>query len=183
MSGLVQTGDQAMADRYSYIPIIGLFIMAAWGGTELADRRPRLRVPLRVAAACAVLACMIVAHAQTGYWRGDKELWTHALAVSKDNYVAESGLGSVLLSQGKADEGLAHYKKAASYSRSSAQFYNTLGANLMKRGNVREALPYLVQAVNLKPEYAEAQSNLGLALSSLGEGDEAMSPLPGGAAP
>jgi Flp pilus assembly protein TadD len=172
--GLVQTGEQSMADRYTYIPLIGLFIMAAWAGRELAERRPDLRVPIRAAAACSILACMIAARAQAGYWRGDKELWTHALAVTRGNYVAESGLGTILLSEGKLEQAIAHYEKAVAYEPLFAQNYNTLGVTLMRFGHVREALPYLLKAVTLRPGFAEARSNLGLALASLGEIDQAV---------
>jgi len=172
--GLVQAGDQAMADRYTYIPIVGLFIMAAWGGAELGARRAGLRFPLRAAAVGCILACMVISRAQAGYWRNDKELWARALAVTRDNYIAESGMGTVLLSEGKLKEAIAHYEKAVALEPLYAQTYNTLGVALMKYGHVREALPYLSQAVKLRPDFAEAHSNLGLALSSLGDVDQAI---------
>lgn len=172
--GFIQAGDQAMADRYSYIPIIGLFIMAAWGASEWAARRPALRRPLAAAAACVVLACMITARAQVGYWRSDKELWARALAATRGNYVAESGMGTVMLAEGKLEQAIVHYETAVALEPYYAQTYNTLGVMLMKYGHVRRALPYLVQAVKLQPGFAEAHSNLGLALSSLGEVDQAI---------
>lgn len=172
--GLVQTGDQAMADRYAYIPIIGLFIMAAWGAEELAEARPDLSGLVRAAAACAILACVIAARAQVGCWRGDRELWSRALAVTTGNFVAESGMGTVLLAEGKLDQAIAHYEKAVALEPFYAQTYNTLGATLMKYGHVREALPYLDRAAKLKPGFAEAHNNLGLALASLGDVDQAI---------
>lgn len=172
--GLIQAGDQAMADRYSYIPIIGLFIMAAWGAVELATRRPALRAPLGAAAACAVLTCLIAARAQVGYWRSDKALWARALAVTRGNYVAETGMGTVLLAEGEFELAIVHYEKAVALEPYYAQTYNTLGVMLMKYGHVRSALPYLDRAVNLQPGFAEAHSNLGLALSSIGKVDQAI---------
>jgi len=172
--GLVQTGDQAMADRYSYIPIIGLFIMAAWSAEELATRRLDLRAAVRAAAWCAVLAYMITAREQAGHWRGDRELWTHALAVTRGNYIAEMGMGTLLLSEGKREEAIARYEKAVALVPMNARTHNTLGVTLMNHGHVREAVPYLRRAAQLKPDLAEAQSNLGLALASLGDVDGAL---------
>lgn len=173
--GLVQTGDQAMADRYAYIPIIGLFIMAAWGAEELASNRPELRAAVRAASAGSVLACMIVARAQAGCWRGDRELWSHAIAVTPGgNYMAEMGMGTLVLSQGKLEEAIAHYQRAAALVPLNARTHNTLGVTLMNHGHVLEAIPYLVRAVKLKPDMAEAHSNLGLALASLGDVDSAI---------
>jgi len=172
--GLIQAGDQAMADRYAYLPIIGLFIMAAWEASHWATRRPALRGPLGAAAVCAVLACLIAARAQVGYWRGDKELWARALAVTRGNYVAETGMGTVLLAEGKFEQAIVHYEKAVALEPYYAQTYNTLGVMLMKYGHIPRALPYLVQAVKLHPGFAEAHNNLGLALSSLGKADQAI---------
>lgn len=172
--GLVQTGDQSMADRYTYIPIIGLFIMVAWSGQELVERNADHRVVVRGAAILVLFACVIAARAQTSHWRGTKELWARALAVTQDNYIAESGMGGVLLSEGKLDEAIVHYEKAVAITPFSAQTYNTLGAALMKHQYIEKALPYLVHAVELKPEYAEAHNNLGLALVSLGKIDQAI---------
>ncbi|MBI2787195.1 MAG: tetratricopeptide repeat protein [Elusimicrobia bacterium] len=172
--GLVQTGDQSMADRYTYIPLIGLFIMAAWGGAEWAARSEERRAPSRAAALFALIALAIAARAQASHWRGDRELWTRALAVTQRNYVAESGIGTILLSEGKLEEAVEHYEKAAAYEPLFAQNYNTLGVTLMRFGHIDRALPYLEKAVKLSPGFAEAHSNLGLALAAKGRLGEAV---------
>lgn len=175
--GLVQVGDQAMADRYTYIPIIGLFIIAAWGGAELASRRPGLRLSLWATAVAVVLACLFTARAQTGHWRDSKTLWTHALAVDPSNHAAEAGVASVLLNEGKVEESIAHMEKAVALNPSNPQLHGSLGVTLVKGGHAGRALPYLVKWVAFSPQLASAHSNLGLALVSLGRVDEGLDQL------
>jgi protein O-mannosyl-transferase len=104
--GLVQVGDQSMADRYTYIPLIGLFVAIAWGAVELAARWQYGRIALPAAALLALLGCAAVARAQVGYWSDSTALWRRALEVTEGNYVAHKNLGGVLVKQGKTGEAI-----------------------------------------------------------------------------
>ena len=172
--GLVQVGDQALADRYTYIPSIGLCFAAAWALREAAAARPALRQALWSGAVAAVAALAVVARVQTGYWRDTRALWTHALAVSEHNYIAESGIGTMYLSDGNLAEAIAHYRKAVQYEPKYALIFNTLGATLLRYGHAGEALPYLERAVELRPQYIEARSNLGMGYAELGRLQDAV---------
>lgn len=103
--GLVQVGGQAMADRYSYIPLIGLFAILAWGISDLPFHQVRRYTP--VAAMLAIVGFAVVARGQLGYWRNFFSLWTHALEVTTDNAMAEDNLGYSLISRGDFKEGTA----------------------------------------------------------------------------
>ena len=113
MIGLVQVGTQAMADRYAYLPFVGLYVMICWGAAELAQQ---WRLPAAVLpATCFVvlLALMTVAYRQIRFWKDDVTLWSHTLQVTKSNYLAEDNLGEALLDQGKMEEAMPHFFRAA----------------------------------------------------------------------
>ncbi len=111
--GLVQVGDQAMADRYAYIPLIGIFVMIAWGAADFADSR-QIGIAARVVpAACVLLALSVATRRQLDYWSSNYDLWTHALAVTNKNFIAQDNLGGALLLLGKPDEAYSHFQAAA----------------------------------------------------------------------
>jgi tetratricopeptide (TPR) repeat protein len=170
--GLVQVGDQAMADRYTYLPLIGLFVAAAWGIHDLAPAALR-RTALPAAALLAVLACMVGARAQVGTWRSDSALWEHARAVTTGNYLAEIMLGNLLAAQGRLPEAIEHYGEALRVRPGSAEAHNGLGAALAEQGRWEDAVPHYLEALRLRPGFAEAHSNLGNAYSQLDRFPEA----------
>jgi protein O-mannosyl-transferase len=172
--GLVQVGEQSMADRYTYVPLIGLFLIAAWGVPDLVAGWRYGRRALPAVAGCVTLACAATAGAQVRYWNGDIALWRHAVNVTTDNYRAHFFLGSALLAQGKLDEAMPHYSEALRLKPQFAEAWNQLGLTLMKQGKVDEATPYLAEAVRLKPQFVEAWNNLGMALMMRGKLDEAV---------
>ena len=113
MIGIIQVGVQSMADRYAYLPFLGLFIAASWGLAEFAGNH---RVPGKwLAVGCATLlaALAFVSHRQIGYWSSDLALWSHTAVVTTDNYVAEDGIGNALLEQGDLEAAMPHYRRAA----------------------------------------------------------------------
>ncbi len=113
MIGLVPVGEQAMADRYAYLPFIGLFIAAVWGIADWA-RAKQVPVTCLVVLSCCVLGPLaVVTHTQIGYWKDTKTLWTHALAVTGPNFVAEDSLGAELIDEGKLQEAVSHFQTAA----------------------------------------------------------------------
>jgi protein O-mannosyl-transferase len=172
--GLVQVGSQARADRYTYIPAIGLSIMLAWGAAEIAGRRPWTRVPLASLATVFSVACAVLAWSQVQVWRTSTALFEHALAVTTDNFVALDGVGLELRLQGHLDEAIGYFREAVKVSPVFAIAQNNLGEALLARGRAEEALPHLTEAVRLNPKLREARVSLALAERSLGRPDQAL---------
>src|SRR6202167_1037861 len=170
--GLIQVGDQAMADRYTYVPLIGLFIIVAWGVPELLVRWPFRRIALAAAAGLVILACAIAARGQLQYWENSSTLWTRALAVTTGNNIAHNNLGVSLADQGKLDEAIAHYSEALRIKPDYADAHNNLGAALADQGKVDEAIAHYSEALRIKPDYADAHDNLGVSLCDQGKLDE-----------
>lgn len=113
MIGLVQVGVQSMADRYAYLPFIGLFIAICWGVAEFAERHSASYKALAAVSAVVLLALALASHRQIGYWSDNLTLWSHAAAVTTDNYVAEDGIGNSLLARGDLEQAMPHFRTAA----------------------------------------------------------------------
>jgi Tfp pilus assembly protein PilF len=171
--GLVQVGRQSMADRYTYVPLIGLFLIAAWGAPELVGRWRYGGIALPAAAACVLLACAGLARAQVRNWSDSASLWQHALEVTEDNYVAHNNFGAVLLKQGKTGEALPHIVEALRIKPDFADAHNNLGMVQVQQGKLNEAIPHFIEALRIDPDFAEAQYNLGMVLVRQGKLDEA----------
>lgn len=171
--GLVQVGTQAMADRYTYLPLIGLFIIIAWGVFDLLKRWSLQRIFTPVAAALAILALAFVARAQVTYWQNSLTLWRHALDVMPDNYFAHNAMGSILYDQGKTSEAAAHFSEAVQLNPEFAGGHYNLGRTFAGEKRINDAISQYTQALRLQPDLAEAHNNLGLALSSQGKAEEA----------
>ncbi len=174
MIGLVQTGGQALADRHTYIPSLGLLILAIWGANEMTRHwRHRLMV-LSAAGSAAIVLCFALTRQQLGYWRDSETLFRHALAVTENNYRAYSGLGDALDKKGQTDEAISQYQEAIRLAPGFAEAHYNLGVALDKRDQTDEAIRQYQEAIRLKPDYAEAQNNLGFALAAKGRFDEAI---------
>jgi Flp pilus assembly protein TadD len=172
--GLVQVGAQAMADRYTYLPLIGLFIMIAWGVPEqLAGWRYR-QIILSLSAGIAILMMMMVTRLQIKHWQNDMTLYEHSLAVTSDNYFAHANLGVALSEQGKTEEAIVHYTEALRISPYNAKIHCHLGVAFAKQGKIQEAIAHYGEALRIDPDYAEAHNNLGVALAGQGKTEEAM---------
>jgi tetratricopeptide (TPR) repeat protein len=170
--GLVQVGYQAMADRYTYLPLTGLFISAVWGIADLAGRWavPRIVVPVTV----AVLALLMVrSWHQTTYWRDSWALWEHTLQATGPNAKAEYALGTLALKTGHLDEAIAHFGEALQLSPHFAQAHNNLGAALALHGQRDEAMRHYRMELDINPGNAEAHTNLGAELETRGQLPEA----------
>jgi len=172
--GLVQVGDHAMADRYTYIPLIGIFVAIAWGLAALVRERRALRHAVAVAALASLAALFLVTRIQSGYWSDSKALFEHALAVTSDNYLAHNQLGVALEGENRHPEAVEHYRQALRIRPNYAQAMDNLGLDLAKMNRGAEALEYLQQAVRINPDSADAQYNLGIALAAAGRLDEAV---------
>ena len=172
--GLVQVGLQAMADRYTYLPLIGVFIGVVFGFGDLT-KKLRLNPTVMISVAGIVLAgCLFATARQLQYWRDSETLFERALAVTKNNPVAQNNLGSALLQKGNVDEAISYYQKALQINPAYAEAHNNFGVALFKKGNVDEAISHFQKALQIKPDDAEACYNLGNALLQKNNVDEAI---------
>ena len=171
--GFVQVGDQAMADRYTYLPLLGPFVIVAWGAVDLADH---WRLPTRglAAAAAVVLAtCGVLSIRQAATWRASVPLFEHALAVTADNYTAHDLLGYVLYADRRLDEAAVHFAAAVAARPTMYVAHNNLGLALASQGRFADAIPHYRDSLRLRPTYATAAFNLAIALDRTGERDAA----------
>ncbi|HEX4265816.1 MAG TPA: tetratricopeptide repeat protein [Verrucomicrobiae bacterium] len=159
--GLVQVGNQAMADRYTYIPLTGLFIIVVWGGWELL-RHKRVTQIIGAAAALALLVVFaVVTVYQLQYWRDGFALFTHTLAVTRENAVANNNLGTLLVARGRDADGLAHYAEAVRLNPKNASYQNNLATALARAGRQADAIEHYQASIQDDPLFAKAYSNLG----------------------
>ena len=171
--GIVQVGFQAMADRYSYITLVGIFVIVVWGVSELIPAG-KPRIPLLATLAAAVIAPLSVqAYRQTGYWRDTDKLFSHAIAATPNNDIANEYLGSCLVQEGRIDEAIACYDEALRISPNEATFHSNLGLAYMQQGDFREACEQLLEAVRLDPGEADLRNRLGIAYVQRGRTDRA----------
>jgi Flp pilus assembly protein TadD len=169
--GLVQAGSQGMADRCTYIPLIGIFVVVAWGGSGIASR---LGLPpaVRAAAAAACLAALsVLSFVQAGYWRSSTALFEHAIEVTRGNYLAHNQLGHALMREGRTAEAIAHFREALRINPDYPDAHHNLGDALRSLGQDGEAIAHYREAVRLAPG-AESYNNLGVALMRTGAFEE-----------
>jgi tetratricopeptide (TPR) repeat protein len=167
--GLVQVGAQARADRYLYVPMVGLAIMLAWGAADWLRRAPRLRPAVAALAAAACLASAALAAAQVRHWKDSEALFSHALAVTDGNYLAHHNLGVALAEMpGRLPEAMAHYQAALAIQPGSARAHTDLGNALARLpGRAPEAVAEYREALRLSPDSAIPHNNLGNALAGI----------------
>jgi len=164
--GLVQVGVQAMADRYSYITLTGLFIIIAWGLPELFGRR---KVALAVFSVTVLVALTICTYIQLQYWKSSLPLFQHALKVNDNNYKAHLCLADVLLKEGRIDEAIYHNFEAVRIRPDFIETHNDLGNNLYKIGRVDHAIGSYRMALGINPADPEVNANIGVALATKGD--------------
>ena len=172
--GLVQVGGHSMADRYTYLPLIGMLVLVVWGAHALAKDRQHTWVTLFVALLIAIFLCMALTRQQLRHWTDSEALFRHALEVTKNNYIAHNNLGSALDEQGQTDEAIRHYQEAIRLKPDNATAHNNLGIALVKKDQVGEAIRHYQEAIRLKPDLAEAHYSLANALLRTGQTDEAI---------
>jgi Flp pilus assembly protein TadD len=171
--GLVQAGVQSMADRYTYIPSIGLFILVVWGINDFLDLRPHKRKIAALAGTMALGSCLACSWLQSRYWQNSITLFLHAIQVTTDNYLAYNCLGNALEELGRKDEALALYTESVRVEPTYAPGQFNLGMMLLERGKLDEASNHLGLAVQLTPRNAIFQFDLGTFLLQHGNLDEA----------
>jgi len=172
--GLVQVGGQAHADRYTYLPQIGIYVAATWLAADFAARWKVGRVPTGALMGVVVAVLMACAWKQTAYWKNSETLWRHALACTTGNEVAYVNLGHELFEQRRLDEVVSHYEKGLEVLPNDRQFHNNLANALREQGKLDEAIVHYERAVQIEPNLAEAQFNLGKALGLKGRPEEAI---------
>ncbi len=173
--GLIQSGLRARADRYTYLPQIGLYLLLTWTAADLYAGWRYRRVVLGGSSTVILVALIFSARVQTSYWRNSESLWTHALACTSDNNIAHNNLGDALLKKGSVDEAIAHLQKALQIKPDYAEAHNNLGSAHGMKGQMDEAISQFREAIRLKPDDADAYYNLGTALVRKGQMDEAIS--------
>jgi Flp pilus assembly protein TadD len=172
--GLVQVGSQLVADRYTYVPFIGLFIIVAWAVSDVVDRVPAWRLAAPLAGSVAVVAYALIARAQVQYWRDDFSLWSHALAVARENYRAHNNLATALSSRGAIPEAIAHYREAIRIRSDFGEAHSNLANALVRQGNVEEAAREYRAALAVHPNDPFAHNGLGSVLDEQGQLAEAI---------
>ncbi|MFC1825834.1 tetratricopeptide repeat protein [Thermodesulfobacteriota bacterium] len=172
--GLVQVGRQAMADRYTYVPLIGLFIIIAWGVPAVVARYEHSKKWLVALATVLVSILTATTWIQIGYWKNSVTLFEHALEHTNNNSVMQCSLGVALADQGRRTEAIRHYSESLRINPNYAKAHNNMGIALQEEGKMDEAFHHYAEALRVNPNSAKAHNNLGSALAHLGRMDEAI---------
>ncbi len=168
--GLIQVGRQAHADRYTYLPQIGIYLAVTWLVAEWRLNRALLGSLM----AGVLAALMFCAWKQTAYWQTSETLWTRTIARTTNNDLAHYAFANDLYEKGRLDEAIAHYHEALRIRPDYVEAHYNLGTALYSKGSLDEAIAQFQQALQIKPRYEEAQNNLGIALLQKGNLDEAI---------
>jgi tetratricopeptide (TPR) repeat protein len=171
--GLVQVGEQAWADRYTYLPSIGLFIAVVWGFSEFAQREHAAKTILRWLAAAVGLALLVGTWVQLRYWKDTRTLFEHAAQVTRNNPLAATLLGSLLADEGKFDEAIQYYRTALRYAPGFPEAHFYLGHALDQQGKLDEAIAEYQKAIWYKPIREQTLLLYGAALAKQGKPDQA----------
>jgi len=200
--GLVQVGVQSMADRYTYLPLIGLFMIVAWGVAEIVEQRGALEKSgpevkpqrrdehreeapaveagatgvgaLAMGAAGILFACAILTVKQVGYWQNSETLFRHAVQVTSSNYLAYNNLGFYLSGKGQTAAAMENYLKALEINPAYEDAHNNIGFALAGRKRYAEAISHYEAALRIRPNHVEVHNNLGNALADTGQIDQAI---------
>ncbi len=164
--GLVQVNLQAHADRYTYLPQIGLYLMIAWGVADLSATWRYRTQTVGVASIVAIAALAVTARAQASYWRDSETLWNHTMAVTKDNYFAHASLADLLMRRDRLAEAIAHSEEALRIRPGDADAQNNLGLALLQTGDVQRAAAHLEKALAIDPGHMNAEVNLAWILAT-----------------
>jgi protein O-mannosyl-transferase len=167
--GLIQAGDQARADRFTYVPLIGVFMMIAWGIPDVRKLKRSSQIVAVTAALILTVACAFVARIQVGYWENKISIWEHALAVADESYIAHTNLGIARYEQGKVDEAIMHYRAALRLRPDFAEAHNDLGVALNDKGQIDEAINEFLDGLRAKPAQAASHYNVAVLLARKGD--------------
>jgi protein O-mannosyl-transferase len=172
--GLVAIGEQSMADRYTYVPVIGVLIFVVWGAEEMTRRWPYQTFSLSAMSLAIIVTCIILTRQNIGYWKTSETLFRHVIAATDDNYSAHCNLGSALLVQGRPEEALSEFQTAVKLKPDSPENHCNVGVALVNMNRIDEAVIEFQRAERLKPDYGLAHHNLGMALERKDQLDQAI---------
>jgi len=167
--GLIQVGNQSMADRYSYIPLIGLFIMVGWGIPDLMRSVPQGKLILAAASMAVIVASSLLTWKQVGYWRDDLALSRHSLAVTTGNDFMHNVLGMALYRKGEPDSAINEFVKALLINPTNYIAHNNLGMVLEKKGDLYGAIQHYHDSLKINPLDDVAHTNLGIIFAQKGD--------------
>lgn len=172
--GIMQVGPQAHADRYTYLPQIGLMIMSVWLTADWCTSLRYRRAVLSTAAAVVLTVLAVTAHRQTRYWCNSISLWTHTLACTDGNCIAHNNLGGLLGQKGQLEKAILHFEKAIEIRPNFADAHYNLGVILGSQGRFDKAIPYLENALKINPNDATGHCTLGAVFSKQRKFDKAL---------
>jgi hypothetical protein len=164
--GLMQISTYSHADRYTYLPQIGLFVGAIWAVSDWVGAWRYRRFAFAGVAVVVLWVLLIAARQQTSYWRDNKTLWTHTLECTRDNYLPQYNLGLILHQEGRLDEAIAHYREALRINPDYPQAHTNLGLALIQQGQIEEAIVHAQKALEILPDDVNYQNNLALLLAA-----------------
>ncbi|MBT8368734.1 MAG: tetratricopeptide repeat protein, partial [Deltaproteobacteria bacterium] len=172
--GIVQVGAQKMADRYTYVPLIGLFVLIIWGAVDFAKIWRYRKAAISSGAMVILGVVTILTWVQISYWKNSVALFSHAVEVTSDNYLAHNNLGNALTILGKNDEAMSHYTAALRIYPNYADAHYNMGRILTNQRQIDEAIRHYSEALKLNPQLKEAHYNLGLLMAQKGKNAEAV---------
>ena len=167
--GLVQVGHQAMADRYTYLPSIGIFIMFAWGVSELLTRWRLRKIELRISAGLLLVVLLVCTRTQVRHWQNDFTLSEYAISVTENNYIMHNIYGCALGEKGRHEEALVHFREALRINPRLLEARRNEGVALSMQGRFDEAIAYFNEALRDNPDWCEVYSDLGMVYDIKGE--------------
>ena len=172
--GLIQVGPQGRADRFTYVPQIGILLMVVWGVYEIARRLPKPRVVLAPLAAAAIAACTLISMRQVHIWSDSVTLWEHTLRLTRDNGIAHFNLGVQFVGTDHVDDGIRHLREAVRLEPRYAIAHNRLALAIDSKGHTPEVTKLLADVVKILPTSSDAYANLGISLAKDGRNAEAI---------
>jgi len=172
--GLIQVGGQARADRYTYLPQIGLFVLVTWGVIRLLTRWPRGRYPLAVVSSLVIIALTTCSYVQASYWRNSETVWTHSLSLTVGNHIAHNNLGNVMADKSQIDDAIFHFRKAVEIYPDYCEAQGNLGRALMLKKQSDEAMVHFRKALETCKDRSDVYNLLGHALARQGNWSEAV---------
>jgi tetratricopeptide (TPR) repeat protein len=173
--GIIQVGAQSRADRYTYLPQIGLYVALAWGATDVCAKWHQRRAIFASGGLIVLGALILSARAQVSYWRNSESLWNRTLACAYESSFAHNNLGNALLQEGKPDQAILHFQKALQMEPGNAKAHNNLANILVQKGDADGAIAEYQKALQIKPDNAEIHNNLADVFFQKGNADEAIS--------
>jgi tetratricopeptide (TPR) repeat protein len=170
--GLVQLYSQSIADRYTYVPLIGVYFLLVWGLCELAEWRQR-KVVLPIITTIAVIACVMLTRHEISFWKDDTTVWRRAIAVTKNNYIAHNALG-IVFRPTQVDAAFNEFREAVRINPNFADAQRYLADEFQRRGLLDDAIIHYQKSLETDPSSGWAEYGLGSALSKKGQTDKAV---------